>query len=120
MYKRQILDCSKKYNFYEMKIPDDLKDQLTEYRNIPILQKNRLLHLKGGRINTATLFILLSKISKYKLLNGLKKIYIEEQSKVKILSTFKLLEEIKNLVDTNTAFKQNNCALPHPIERLDS
>ena len=22
-----------------MKIPDDLKDQLTEYRNIPILQK---------------------------------------------------------------------------------
>ena len=30
-----------------MKIPDDLKDQLTEYRNIPILQKNRLLHLKG-------------------------------------------------------------------------
>ena len=42
-----ILDCSKKYNFYEMKIPDDLKDQLTEYRNIPILQKNRLLHLKG-------------------------------------------------------------------------
>ncbi len=27
-----ILDCSKKYNFYEMKIPDDLKDQLTEYR----------------------------------------------------------------------------------------
>ena len=115
-----ILDCSKKYNFYEMKIPDDLKDQLTEYRNIPILQKNRLLHLKGGRINTATLFILLSKISKYKLLNGLKKIYIEEQSKVKILSTFKLLEEIKNLVDTNTAFKQNNGALPHPIERLDS
>ncbi len=95
-----------------MKIPDDLKDQLTEYRNIPILQKNRLLHLKGGRINTATLFILLSKISKYKLLNGLKKIYIEEQSKVKILSTFKLLEEIKNLVDTNTAFKQNNGALP--------
>ncbi len=114
-----ILDCSKKYNFYEMKIPDDLKDQLTEYRNIPILQKNRLLHLKGGS-HTATLFILLSKISKYKLLNGLKKIYIEEQSKVKILSTFKLLEEIKNLVDTNTAFKQNNGALPHPIERLDS
>ena len=44
-----------------MKIPDDLKDQLTEYRNIPILQKNRLLHLKGGRINTATLFILYPK-----------------------------------------------------------
>jgi len=103
-----------------MKIPDDLKDQLTEYRNIPILQKNRLLHLKGGRINTATLFILLSQISKYKLLDGLNKIYIQEQNKVKILSTFKLLEEIKNLVDTNTTFKQNNGALPHPIERLDS
>ena len=102
-----------------MKIPDDLKDQLTEYRNIPILQKP-FTSSKRGRINTATLFILLSKISKYKLLNGLKKIYIEEQSKVKILSTFKLLEEIKNLVDTNTAFKQNNGALPHPIERLDS
>ena len=95
-----------------MKIPDDLKDQLTEYRNIPILQKNRLLHLKGKN-QYRNLIHSLSKISKYKLLNGLKKIYIEEQSKVKILSTFKLLEEIKNLVDTNTAFKQNNGALPH-------
>ena len=63
-----------------MKIPDDLKDQLTEYRNIPILQKP-FTSSKRGRINTATLFILLSKISKYKLLNGLKKFILRNKVK---------------------------------------
>ena len=69
---------------------------LSEYKSIPILQKNRLLHLKGGKINKATFSILLSEFSEENILLALSLIFFDDSySKPKILSTFKLLGVIK-------------------------
>jgi uncharacterized protein YjbI with pentapeptide repeats len=87
-------------NFYQLKELKTSITNLAEYKSIPILQKNRLLHLKGGNINKATFSILLSKFSEESILLALSLIFLDDSyRKPKILSTFKLLEEIKMTID---------------------
>lgn len=87
-------------NFYQLKELKTSLGNLAEYKSIPILQKNRLLHLKGGKINKATFSILLSKFPEDKILLALSSIFLECTSRrPQILSTFKLLEEISKIID---------------------
>ncbi|QNX87876.1 pentapeptide repeat-containing protein [Acinetobacter seifertii] len=87
-------------NFYQLKELQRCETSLAEYKSIPILQKNRLLHLKGGSINKATFSILLSKFSEENIFLALSLIFLDDSyRKPKILSTFKLLEEIKIAID---------------------
>lgn len=80
-----------------MSIPNDLELELIKYRSIISLQKNRLLHIKGGKLNIATLFITLSKMSKNKFLTKLNEFYFKINSKEKIFSTFRLIEVINSI-----------------------
>ncbi|ENW53959.1 hypothetical protein F917_00276 [Acinetobacter baumannii NIPH 67] len=99
-FSESILKNCIESNFYQLKELQSCKTSLVEYKSIPILQKNRLLHLKGGNINKATFSILLSKFSEENIFLALSLIFLDDSyRKPKILSTFKLLEEIKITID---------------------
>ncbi len=99
-FTESILSNCIESNFYQLKELKTSIADLSEYKSIPILQKNRLLHLKGGKINKATFSILLSEFSEENILLALSLIFFDDSySKPKILSTFKLLEVIKMTID---------------------
>lgn len=99
-FSESILSNCIETNFYKLKELKTSTTNLAEYKSIPILQRNRLLHLKGGSINKATFSILLSKFSEESILLALSLIFLDDSyRKPKILSTFKLLEEIKMTLD---------------------
>lgn len=99
-FTESILKNCIESNFYQLKELKTSITNLAEYKSIPILQKNRLLHLKGGNINKATFSILLSEFSEESILLALSLIFLDDSyRKPKILSTFKLLEEVKMTLD---------------------
>lgn len=99
-FSESILNNCIESNFYQLKELKNSIASLIAYKSIPILQRNRLLHLKGGKINKATFSILLSNFSEENVFLALSLIFLDNSySRPKILSTFKLLEEIKMTLD---------------------
>lgn len=119
-FQEYIRPNCKQYSYYQLITDECLEKEISMYKNILPLQKNRLLHIRGGKVNKATFFILLNKMDKSKLLDGLSKIYLEKENPPSIYSTFKLFEELQKTLELNLKNKQNRHALPHPIERLDN
>lgn len=79
------------YNYYDLSIPSESNYELDFTREYHIFQKNRLFHIKGGKINKATVFIILKYMTYSVFIKKLKKL-CENNSQRKIFTTMRLLE----------------------------
>ena len=89
-------DCHK-YNYYDLCIPEMSQTDFNIYREAKVFQKNRLLHIKGGKINKATIFIALNFFT----YDGFKKrleLAYEDNDIEKIFTTFKLIEVLQKVM----------------------
>lgn len=90
----KMVDCLE-FSYYDLKILDDINFDFCFTRKYSIFQKNRILHLKGGRINLATVFLVLQYMSYEEFILKLK--YLCEAGDLKnICTTMRFLEILKN------------------------
>ncbi len=93
-----VSNCDKEnclsYNYYDLTIPSEsnlIFEFTKEYR---IFQKNRLIHIKGGKINKATIFIMLQYMPYTVFVKKLRKL-CENNQQGKIFTTMRLLEVLQ-------------------------
>lgn len=79
------------YSYYDLCIPETVQIDFVKYRESKLFQKNRLLHIKGGKINKATIFISLMFFTYEDFKRRLERLYSDNKS-LSIFTTFKLVE----------------------------
>lgn len=90
------IDCHR-YSYYDLCIPEISQADFNIYREAKVFQKNRLLHIKGGKINKATIFIALNFFTYDDFKKRLKLAY-EDNDTEKIFTTFKLIEVLQKVM----------------------
>lgn len=96
----KFIDCHH-YNHNGLRIPSDIDKKIEFTRARPIFQENRLLHIKGGKINKTTLFIILQKLRPNIFINNLQ--HLCEVGEIdKIYTTMRLLECLVNVTQQNS------------------
>ncbi|MFY1026505.1 pentapeptide repeat-containing protein [Actinobacillus seminis] len=79
------------YNYYDLTIPLEASHDFDFTKEYHIFQKNRLIHIKGGRVNKATIFIILQYMPYNVFIRKLKKL-CENNLQRKIFTVMRLLE----------------------------
>lgn len=85
-----LRNCDK-YSYYDLSIPKEVQEELQIYRKLEVFQKNRLLYIKGGKLNKSTLFIALKYFS-YSDFKRRLNLACEHESIEKTFTTFRLIE----------------------------
>ena len=85
------------YSYYDLSIPEEAQLDLNVYRPNKIFQKNRLLYIKGGKINKATIFIAM-KFFVYEDFKKRLEIAVDNHHTKNIFTTFKLIEVLQKIM----------------------
>lgn len=91
----EFIRCSN-YSYYDLIIPPTASMDLEFIKNNKIFKINRLLHLKGGKINNSTIFIITNYMNYQDFLKKLN-ILFEQDKLNKIYTTMKLLESLQTI-----------------------
>ena len=98
MNENVLSNCEKEaclsYDHYDLTIPSESNLILEFTKEYRIFQKNRLIHIKGGKINKATIFILLQYMPYTVFVKKLRKL-CENNLQGKIFTTMRLLEVLQ-------------------------
>lgn len=98
MNENVLSNCEKEaclsYDYYDLTIPSESNLILEFTKEYRIFQKNRLIHIKGGKINKATIFILLQYMPYAVFVKKLRKL-CENNLQGKIFTTMRLLEVLQ-------------------------
>lgn len=88
------------YHHNDLKIPPDIDKGIEFAREHRIFQVNRLLHIKGGKINKTTLYIILQKLKSTIFIKNLRHL-CETGAIDGIYTTMRLLECLENVTQQN-------------------
>lgn len=90
-----IINC-REYSYYDLCVPTESQLDFVTYRSNKLFQKNRLLHIKGGKVNKATVFIAMSFFTYEDFKRRLEVVFENDNTK-SVFTTFKLIEVLQKI-----------------------